>query len=135
MQDKTENQQSQEEQMKAAMMDMPTAEQIAAAKLQRAAMIAHYKEDMKNLEVEAKYNELQERVEKARFQTWQWRIRFDQMMAPPPNQTGADQGMDKASPEANQAFKAAVDTVDNTDKGNVVPLTAVTSEAKTEGQE
>lgn len=130
MNEETKNQQMPE-------IDMPTPEQIAAREAQRTAMVAFYKKDLPGLKIEAEYNELQERIEKARFQTWQWRIRFDQMMHPTPPE-GQDQGKDileKMTPEANQAFKAAAD-VDNTNKGNVVPLTtSVTSETKTEGQE
>jgi hypothetical protein len=74
--------------MQAPQMEMPTAEQIAAHKLHRANMIKSYREELSDLKVEAAYFELQVRIEKARFETWQWRIRFDQMMAPPPEAQG-----------------------------------------------
>lgn len=86
------NEETVQQQIPTAGMDMPTPEQIAAMKLQRAAMIQSYKEELKNLEIEVKYHELQERVEKARFNTWQWRIRFDQMMAPPPEDKELEKG-------------------------------------------
>ena len=120
-----ENQQSQDQ---APNMEMPTPEQIAIREAQRKAMIEFYKKDLPNMKIEAAYNELQLRIEKARFETWQWRIRFDQMMAPPPDQNeGKDQqGTDKMSPEANATFQAAVDTTKKEDTGNVIPLNTVT---------
>lgn len=124
-----ENQQSEAQQP-----EMPTPEQIALREAQRTAMIAFYKKDIPSMKIEAEYNELQERIEKARYNTWQWRIRFDQMMAPPPKtgeegQEKIDQGIDKLSSEQNNLVKAAADTIE---KGNVIPLngTAKTEESK-----
>jgi len=128
-----ENQQSENQ---APDMDMPTPEQIAAAKMQRAAMIAHYKEEMANMKIEAAYNELSLRIEKARFETWQYRIRFDQMMAPPPNHQQdldkKDEGTDKLSPEANNLVKATTANLDNGEKGNTIPLTTTVNTEQTQ---
>jgi len=128
-----ENQQSENQ---APDMDMPTPEQIAAAKMQRAAMIAHYKEEMANMKIEAAYNELSLRIEKARFETWQYRIRFDQMMAPPPNHQQdldkKEEGTDKLSPEANNLVKATTANLDNGEKGNTIPLTTTVNTEQTQ---
>jgi len=128
-----ENQQSENQ---TPNMDMPTPEQIAAAKMQRAAMIAHYKEEMAGMKIEAAYNELSLRIEKARFDTWQYRIRFDQMMAPPPNHQQdldkKEEGTDKLSPEANNLVKATTANLDNGEKGNTIPLTTTVNTEQTQ---
>lgn len=124
MNEETQNQQ-------APQMEMPTPEQIQIREAQRKAMIEFYRNDLKNLKVEAEYNELQERIEKARYNTWQWRLRFDQMMAPPPNQ---EEGVNKGeeNKEVISPLKPVVDSTDNKDTTNVVAMNTIAKEEKVE---
>ncbi len=137
----TENQQNQNQNQNGSdtQIPMPTPEQLAARDKQRVEMREHYKKEIQVLKVEAEYNELQERIEKARYNAWQWRIRFEQMMAPDPN---ADQGKDTAdkqdkAPETTNTEgpkNTMAIVADSVDKGtdNVVAMNSIAKEEKVE---
>ena len=62
----------------------PTPEQIAAYKIKREELIKHWNDEIPKLQVELEYNQLLEKIEVSRFNTWATRVRTAEMMAPPP---------------------------------------------------
>jgi ribosome recycling factor len=74
----------------------PTPEQIASFEEKRAKLLEHWTNEIPKLRVELEYNQLLEKIEVSRVNTWMARVRLAEIMAPPPEEPNKESESSKS---------------------------------------